>query len=184
VRDGVAYVTGCDAVLRGVRISDGHEVSAFPSGGYTGASPALLGVAAFFGTFENEVLGVDLRAGKRLWRYSDAQRPFPFYSSAAVAGGLVVLGGRDKRVHALDAETGRARWTFVTKARVDSSPAVSGGRVYVGSGDGRLYVLDLASGRKLWEFEAGGALSASPAVAGGRLVIGSQDGQLFAFGAK
>jgi outer membrane protein assembly factor BamB len=139
-------------------------------------------MAAFFGTFENEVLGVDLRGGKRLWRYSDPQRQFPFYSSAAVAEGMVVVGGRDKRVIALDAADGRLLWSFETRARVDSSPAIAGGRVYVGSNDGRLYVLDLRDGRKIWEFEAGGALSASPAIAAGRLVIGSQDGQVFAFG--
>ena len=53
-------------------------------------------------------------------------------------------GGRDKMVHALDAATGKARWTFATNARVESSPAMAGGRVYIGSNDGRFYVLDLA----------------------------------------
>ena len=48
---------------------------------------------------------------------------------------------RDRREDA-----GRAAWTFVTRARVDSSPAIAGGRVYVGSSDGKLYVLDAATG--------------------------------------
>jgi outer membrane protein assembly factor BamB len=85
-------------------------------------------------------------------------------------------------VRALDAATGKAAWTFATRARVDSSPAVSGGRVYVGSHDGRLYVLDVATGKKHWEFDAGAGLSASPAIAGGRVVIGSQDGRVYCFG--
>jgi outer membrane protein assembly factor BamB len=85
-------------------------------------------------------------------------------------------------VHALDATTGHALWTFTTRARVDSSPAAADGRVYIGSNDGRLYVLDLESGEKLWEFDAGAPLSTSPAIAEGRIVIGSQDGLLFAFG--
>ena len=80
----------------------------------------------------------------------------------------MVVGGRDKIVHASNARTGKAVWTFATNARVDSSPAIAGGRVYVGSNDGRLYVLDLATGKKLWEFEAGAPLSASPAIAAGR----------------
>ena len=86
-------------------------------------------------------------------------------------------------MHALDRQTGKAAWTFTTRARVDSSPVVAGGRVYVGSNDGKLYVLDAASGKSVFEFEAGGPLSASPAVASGRLVIGSQDGKLFCLGA-
>jgi outer membrane protein assembly factor BamB len=101
---------------------------------------------------------------------------------AAMANGRVILGGRDKSIHAIDVKTGKAAWTFATRARVDSSPVIVGGRVYVGSSDGRLYVLDADSGKQLWEFDAGSALTASPAVAAGRLVIGSQDGRVYVLG--
>ena len=117
-----------------------------------------------------------------LWRYSDPDRQFPYYSSAALSDGRVIVGGRDKVLRALDAASGKAVWSFATRARVDSSPAVAGGRVYVGSNDGRLYVIDLASGEKRWEFDAGAPLAASPAIAAGRVVIGSQDGRLYCFG--
>jgi outer membrane protein assembly factor BamB len=129
------------------------------------------------------VLAVDLKARKIVWRYKHPDRNFPFYSSAALTGDRVIVGGRDRMVHAIDRKTGKALWTFATRARVDSSPAVAGGRVYVGSSDGKLYVLDAASGKRVFEFEAGGPLSASPALVTGRLVIGSQDGKLFCLGA-
>jgi outer membrane protein assembly factor BamB len=163
-------------------MADGKEVMQFASGGYTGASPALLDQWAYFGTFNNDVVGADLRLKRIKWRYENKERQFPFYSSAAVAGDRIVLGGRDKVVHCLNARTGKSIWSFTTRARVDSSPAIAGQRVYVGSNDGRFYVLDLATGKKLWEFEAGAPLSASPAIAAGRIVIGSQDGKLFCFG--
>ena len=38
--DGVAYIAGCDEILRGIRITDGAEVFKMPFGAYTGASPA------------------------------------------------------------------------------------------------------------------------------------------------
>jgi outer membrane protein assembly factor BamB len=85
-------------------------------------------------------------------------------------------------VHAIDIRSGKALWTFRTRARVDSSPAIAGGRVYIGSSDGRFYVLDLASGKKLWEYEGGAALVASPAIGGGRVVIGDYSGHVFCFG--
>jgi len=182
VADGLAYIAGCDEVFRAIRITDGKEVYNMTAGGYTGASPALVGQFAYFGNFNNEVLGLNLRTRRIAWRYSHPQRQFPFYSSAAVSNGRVVLGGRDKMVHCLNASTGKAIWTFTTRARVESSPAIAGNRVYVGSNDGRFYVLDLANGAKLWEFNAGAPLSASPAIASGRIVIGSQDGQLYCFG--
>ena len=137
--------------------------------------------AAFYGTFDNEVLMVHLAERRIGWRYQHPERHFPFYSSAAVGNNFVVLGGRDKLVHALNT-AGKGLWTFATGARVESSPAIAGGRVYVGSNDGRFYVLNLSTGAKLWEFNAGSAVSASPAIANGRIVIGSQDGRLYCFG--
>ncbi len=57
-------------------------------------------------------------------------------------GGTVYIGSDDGTVTALDAATGRLRWTYTTGSRVDSSPAVAGGTVYAGSDDGQVYALD------------------------------------------
>jgi outer membrane protein assembly factor BamB len=181
ISDGLAFIAGCDTVFRAIRISDGKEAFSVSSGAYTGASPALRMGSAFYGTFENEVLSINLSQHKISWHYEHPQRKFPFYSSAAVTNDRVVVGGRDKMVHGLTLD-GKAAWTFTTKARVESSPAIAGGRVYVGSNDGRFYVLNLSDGTKLWEFTAGAPLSASPAIANGRIIIGSQDGRLYCFG--
>ncbi len=182
VSEGMAYISGCDETFRAIRTQDGQELFQVPAIAYTGASPALMGDAAYFGTFSNEVVRVSRKEKKVSWRYQPEEAQLPFYSSAAVVDGRVILGGRDKKIHCLQAETGKPIWTFSTKARVDSSPVVAGSRVYVGSNDGRFYVLDLIEGKKIWEFNAGAPLSASPAIAAGRIVIGSQDGQLFCFG--
>ena len=182
VANGVAYVSGCDELFRAIRISDGRELFRIPSGAYTGASPALVGNMAYYGTFNNEVLGVNLRTRRVAWRYRHPQRQFPFYSSASVIAGRVVVGGRDKMVHSIDAATGRRQWTFTTRARVESSPAVCGGLVFFGSNDGRFYVLDFYTGAKVWDFDAGGPISASPAIANRRIVVGTQDGRLYCFG--
>ncbi len=181
IADGIAFIAGCDELFRAIRVSNGKEVFNVSSGAYTGASPALRDGSAFYGTFDNEVLEVNLTERKIAWRYEHPERKFPFYSSAAVTSTRVVIGGRDKLVHGLTMD-GKAAWTFATRARVESSPAIAGGRVFVGSNDGRFYVLGLNDGAKLWEFNAGAPLSASPAIANGRIVIGSQDGRLYCFG--
>ena len=181
ISGGLAYIAGCDELFRAIRLSDGREVFTISSGAYTGASPALKDDAAYYGTFDNEVLMVNLKDRNIGWRYQHPQRKFPFYSSAAVFQNRIVVGGRDKMVHGLDL-AGKGVWTFSTQARVESSPAIAGGRVFVGSNDGRFYVLNLTTGAKLWEFTAGAPLSASPAIARGRIVIGSQDGRLYCFG--
>ena len=111
------------------------KCSSVSSDAYTGASPAIRGNSAYYGTFDNEVLMVNLTEHRVGWRYQHPQRKFPFYSSAAVTGDRIVIGGRDKMIHGLN-EAGKAVWTFATRARVESSPAIASGRVFVGSNDG------------------------------------------------
>ena len=182
VQDGLAFIAGCDAKFRAIRVTDGREMYVVESGAYTGASPVLDGTRAYFGTFNNEVIALDLKARRIAWKYADPETRFPYYSSAALVNGRMILGGRDKIVRSIDTATGKEAWRFATRARVDSSPVVAGGRVYIGSNDGKLYVLDAASGKKIAEFDAGAGLTASPAIAGGKVVIGSQDGTLYALG--
>jgi outer membrane protein assembly factor BamB len=165
-----------------VRATDGKVLFEIRLGAYTGASTIVDGARAYVGTFNNDVVGIDVQRKKILWRFRDPDREFPYYSSATLVNGRVIVGGRDKSVHAIDAATGKGAWKFTTRARVDSSPAVAGGRVFVGSSDGKLYVLDAATGQKKWEYDVGDAITASPAIANGRVVIGAQDGKLYCFG--
>ena len=181
---GAAILAGCDGYLRVVRIADGTELESVDIGGYVGASPAVDGGHAYLGTFENEFLAIDLEKGEVLWRYQNPERQFPFYSSAALGDDIVVFGGRDKMVHALDPKTGETLWTYPTKARVDSSPVILGGRAFVGTMAGEILALDLASGRPVWTFDTGSPVLASPAIAGDRLVIGTVDGVLYCFGGR
>jgi outer membrane protein assembly factor BamB len=139
---------------------------------------------AYFGTYANEVIAVDIANERVAWRFADPVRQFPYYASAAIVGDLVVVGGRDKAIRALDRRTGAERWAYMTRARVDSSPAVAGNRVVAGSGDGKVYVVDLRSGTLVWDFEGGAGFVASPAIAGGRIVIGDVDGRVYAIGAR
>ena len=179
---GKIYISGCDESFRAIDAATGRQLYALPLDAYTGASAAVRDDLACIGTFGNEVLGIDLKRRVARWTYRHPTRNFPFYSSAALTDDRVVLGGRDKMVHCLERSTGKAVWTFSTRARVESSPLIIENRVFVGSSDGVLYELDLATGNKIWDFTAGAPLSASPAAAQCALVIGSQDGVLYCFG--
>ena len=127
-----------------------------------GSSSVVEGTKAFLGTYDNEVVAVDLTAKRIAWRFRDPEREFPYYASPALSGTRVIVGGRDKAVHALEMASGKSAWKFVTRARVDSSAAIAGGRVFVGSSDGKFYVLDAQTGQKRWEYEVGEALTSSP----------------------
>jgi tRNA A-37 threonylcarbamoyl transferase component Bud32 len=99
-------------------------------------------------------------------------------------GGTVYIGSGDSTVYALDADTGRERWSFETGDRIwESSPAVVDGTLYIGSGDNSVYALDADDGTERWSFETDDTIKSSPAVANGTVYVGSWDDHLYALDA-
>lgn len=178
------FLLGCDGVLHIIDLDQGKPIGQIGIMDQTRVAPAVLGDRLFFGTYGEQVYGVNWKQDKVLWTYQNEQRHFRFDSSAAATNEVVVIGSDDKLVHALDPDNGKRIWMFPTRGRVVSSPVIVGPRVFVGSADGRLYALDLKTGTKQWEYDAGGSFIASPAVASERLVIANQDGTVYCFGKK
>jgi len=153
-------------------------------GSYIAASPAVLGNLAYVGHYGGRLLAIDLRAGQIVWEYGTGTQPF--FSCPAVTETLVIIGGQDKKVHAVDRRTGVGRWTFATRGEVDSSPVVVGGQVVVGSDDGRLYILNLEDGVERAAYRLGPAIKTAPAVTmsvrGVMVIVGCEDGSVQAWG--
>jgi eukaryotic-like serine/threonine-protein kinase len=186
VVEGVTFIAGCDEHLRVIDVKTGEQRFEMPLETYLIASPAIVGDMLYVGTYASEVVAVNWKTQDVAWRYLSGESEFPFHSSAAVTEKSVVVGGRDKLVHAIDRATGKRAWTFATRAKIDSSPVVVGDRVFIGSNDGNLYELSLTDGTERWKFNAGKPISAGPAVGEGVLVIGSEsrDGKVYCFGKK
>ena len=178
--DGRIAFGGCDAQVHVLSAADGTKLHSVEAGAYIAASVAIDGHMAFVGHYGNELLCVDVAAGKVVWRYKDKEEAF--FSSAAVTADRVLIGSRDKRLHCVDRRTGKRQWAFKTRGEVDSSPVVAGDKVVFGSNGGRLYLVTLADGKELWTFEIGEAVTTSPAVARGLVVVGADDGGGYAFG--
>lgn len=76
-------------------------------------------------------------------------------SAPTIAGGMVfVTEINTDVVHALDAMTGKTRWSFTAGGRVDSPPTLSGGYAVFGSADGWVYCLRVTDGQLAWRFRA------------------------------
>jgi outer membrane protein assembly factor BamB len=70
-------------------------------------------------------------------------------------GDLLCVASRDTHtLHAIDAKTGRQRWTFTADGRIDSPPALFKGMVLFGSADGHVYCLRASDGELAWRFRA------------------------------
>lgn len=186
IAGGEVISSGCDGLVRILDLKTGKKLAEATIGTYVAASPAIEGRLAVFGTFDNDVVAFDLAKRQVAWRYKNPEREFPYYSSAAIAQGVAIVGGRDKALHAIELATGKGRWSKNFAARIDASPAIAGDRVFAADHAGVLTALALADGKESWRYETGEDFAASPAIAigaaGGRLIIGSVQGKLYAFG--
>src|ERR1700733_4840948 len=106
-----------------------------------------------------------------------------------VEDGIIYTSGNWSVVYAIDAKTGKVRWTFdpkVQRARayficcdvVNRGVALYQGKVYVGTLDGRLIALDEHTGAPVWQattFDSSKpyAITGAPRIAGGKGIIGN-----------
>lgn len=111
------------------------------------------------------------------WRFDTGGE---VYSAPALADGTLFITSKSGKLFAIDAATGKQRWSYqLGDYVVRSSPAIANGTVYVGGGF-NLYALDAATGKERWRFPMHYAGQSSPTVAGGQVFIGSQEGFLYA----
>jgi outer membrane protein assembly factor BamB len=127
------------------------------------------------------------------------------FAGPAISGGTLVLFHRLNNrevVEAMDAATGRTRWTFdyPTSYRDDfgfdegprAVPVIAGGRVFTHGADGWLHALDVATGRMLWSVDSRRVFDApkgyfgvatSPLVDGPRVMVnvGGKKGGIIGF---
>lgn len=176
-----AFASGCDKILHVIDIPTGKEISSIPLEGQAPGAVAVDGDRLFVGTMGGEALGIDWKKPEVLWRYKADQA---FFASTCLTDKLVVLGSRDKRVHAMDRRTGKKAWIFETRGKVDGSAILAGTRIHVASLDGNLYMLDADKGTPLKTIKLDSPAFGSPAVGGGCLVISTLRGVTHCFGAK
>ena len=130
--------------------------------------------------YGNRVGAYSIAGGQLVWEYGE--REFDFYATPCVHERTVFVGGRDKRFHAIHRDSGKLKWEFRARDRIDSSAVVCGGQSLVfGCDDGYIYALDLDKGSELWRYEIGAPVRSSPAIAGDYVLFGADDGLLYAF---
>ena len=144
--------------------------------------PALAdGVAYVVNKFGN-AKAVRLRDRKVLWeRVSDPRDVgVPTDVTAPVFHeGTVFFAYVDGRLVAVDAKTGRPRWTTNLHSHLESSPVVVGDRLYLGDDKTNVIAVRASDGKVLWEFNSPGAIKASPSYHDGRVYVADYEGAMF-----
>ena len=122
--------------------------------------------------------------GDVAWRF-DTELPLGHSPSVDVARNVVYVGGHDRRLHALDAATGRSLWAFEgATAGFDTNPLLIDDLVILGNRDGTMYAIGAEgsprAGTEVWRFAAGGAIHTSAAHADGIIYFAADDNYAYA----
>jgi outer membrane protein assembly factor BamB len=105
------------------------------------------------GTLSGRLVCLDAERLAAVWT-SEAAKDM-IQSRPLVVGGKVVYGSWDARLHAVEAGTGRALWSWTENDNIYYAPAgcgpvSDGSRVFVCSPDGNVSAVDLATGKTVW----------------------------------
>jgi len=152
-------------------------------------APAVADGHVYAAAVEGGVRAFDLQSGQAQWHYEPKaekdKEPMRLAGGPGAGGGLVVVGGLDGEVVALDAANGAEKWRAKVGNEVIAAPAVADGLVFVRSNDGRVTAFDAGSGERRWFWSREvPALSVrgndSVAVGPGYVFVGNDDGTVAA----
>jgi len=122
------------------------------------------GDTVFAVTSGDRLVAIDLDTGRLKWeRFSGSDRSDRTSPvGPRIAGNVVLFGGRNGLVQALDANTGDAKWTRQLDGRISTPPTLVDGHVFVGSSKGRIYRLSPSTGAIEHEFALPGSAYGNP----------------------
>ena len=143
-------VTGAAYAASVPVVAQADEWPMYRHDGYRTGSTQIT-VPSDLGTLWSTTVSAPAYAGPALAEWN--QNPFtpgPLTPPVIAQGLVFTAQPHTHRVHAFDAATGAARWSFTANGRIDSAPTVAAGRVLFGSRSGWLFCLRASDGELIW----------------------------------
>jgi outer membrane protein assembly factor BamB len=182
VADGDSlYFGSADGNVYAVDAEAGRARWSYPTDDEIWSAPAISGGVVYATSLDSNLYALDAANGTLLWSFETA---------AGIAAtpvvdeneGLVLVGGFDSRLRAVDLETHEQRWQVAADNWFWGTPLLADGVVYAVDVDGVVRAVDAATGNGIWSrpFETGEAVRAAPALSGDTVVVVDEKGNVYA----
>lgn len=147
-----ALAGSCGRVAKEPSLEKGDWPQFLADAGRTGYTPA--------GLADNSPLSLRWKhenpAPTPAWMGVHTRMTFDFAPQPVVSGEtLFYAGSTDCKIYAIDAPTGKDRWTFFAGAPVRFAPALWKDRLFAVSDDGFIYCLKASNGSVIWKKRGG-----------------------------
>jgi outer membrane protein assembly factor BamB len=182
VVDGEVYIGHYDGYLLCADAATGAEKWRAQTGDDSDVSPVVVGEKVYLAAQEESpVLRCfdRSRKGKLIWEFNNKKG---FWSTPAVVGNRLWIGGHDGALHCLEADSGKVVWSYQVGRPIWSSPCVVDGKVVFGTYDPNYYMLDADKGTLIWKYAMGQRTHSTACIVQGKIYVGSANGYFHCFG--
>jgi outer membrane protein assembly factor BamB len=177
--DTALYAANDDGSLIALDPDSGDELRRFSAGDSVWGAPLVADDTVYVASVNGKLYALNASTFEPEWD-EPYQTGHGLISDPVLADGIVLSGGLDRAMHAVDAATGAERWTFKSDNWFWGRPLVLDGTVYAPNLDSRVYALDLDSGDEAMPaFEAEQPVRSAPVLAGDALVIIDRSGNVY-----
>jgi outer membrane protein assembly factor BamB len=132
--------------------------------------PLLLGDTLVAANIPGQVMAINVRTGKTLWK---KKLHGSFYNSPAQCGDALILAADDGKLWSMGINSGKINWEIQLGINITATPVLDADKIYIGSPQGRFFALSQANGTVLWEYKTTGGIFETASVAGNRVYFGT-----------
>lgn len=178
VDQGQLVVGNYDGEVYCLDAETGEKVWKFLTGDDTDVSAVFSGDRVLIASEEASpyLYCLDREKGEEIWKFKNDKG---FYSTPAIVGGRLYIGGNGGKFYCLNVADGSMNWEYEAEAGIWCSPAVVDEKVLFGSYANNFYILDAATGTEIQRLELGGRVHSAPIVVGGKVFVGSAAGLFY-----
>lgn len=167
-----------------VNKATGREIWSFKTENTIYGKPAVMKDSVVFAEADGELLCLAISDGSLIWRAGGLGGKDThgrdvndgLSDGAAYGGGMLFVSKADRKLHALNASTGKTVWTYTGGDQgLREAPTYSDGLVFLGEYDGIFSIINAKTGKRENGGGAGGAVN-TPIVSGGNVYFSAWDG--------